>query len=128
MFTGLIQGKGRIQAVDRRGSESRLVIAPLFALPDVVLGESIAVNGACLTVEEYNAGAGRFSAYASAETMARTTLGGLRRGDEVNLERALALGDRLGGHLVSGHVDCLATVQSVTPAGRVLCLPPLLSP
>lgn len=119
MFTGLIQGKGRIHALDRRGAESRLEVQPLFELRDMALGESIAVDGVCLTVEAWNVSVGgRFTVYASAETMSLTTLGRLRRGAEVNLERALALGDRLGGHLVSGHVDCLAVVERVTPAGE----------
>ena len=82
-------------------------------------GESIAVNGACLSVETH--GEGVFTAYASTETLSRTTLGKLKGGDMVNMERALAMGDRLGGHLVSGHVDCLATVRSVTGAGQSLC-------
>lgn len=116
MFTGLIQGIGLIETVEKRGDESRLRIAPQFDLPDVRIGESIAVNGACLTVETWNGRA--YTAYASAETMQRTNLGKLRPGSRVNLERALAFGDRLGGHLVSGHVDCLAEVESVSPAGE----------
>jgi len=80
------------------------------------LGESIAVNGVCLTVE--TAGEKEFTAYASGETLSRSNLGALKLGGTVNLERALALGDRLGGHLVSGHVDCLAEVAAVTPAGQ----------
>lgn len=116
MFTGLIQGLGTVLGLERRGNESRLDIEPRFVMRDVTLGESIAVNGACLTVEQWNGKA--FQAYASAETLSATSLGNLGRGDAVNLERALALGDRLGGHLVSGHVDCLATVESVTPAGE----------
>jgi riboflavin synthase len=83
---------------------------------DFVAGESIAVNGACLTVESF--GADWFAVYASAETMRVTSLGGLAAGSPVNLERALALGDRLGGHMVAGHVDCLAKVESVVPAGQ----------
>ena len=74
------------------------------------------MNGACLTLEARR-GEG-FEAYASAESLARTTLGRLRQGDRVNLERALALGERMGGHLVTGHVDCLATVKAATPAGE----------
>lgn len=116
MFTGLIQGQGVVMALERRGNESRLDIEPRFAMADVALGESIAVNGVCLTVERWTGA--RFQAYASGETLGATTLGRLRRGEKVNLERALALGDRLGGHLVSGHVDCLATVQQVRPAGE----------
>ncbi len=116
MFTGLIQGLGEIHSLERRGDEARLELQPRFALERIVLGESIAVNGVCLTVERF-AGS-RFQVYASAETLGTTSLGQCRRGDLVNLERALALGDRLGGHLVSGHVDCLATVESVTPSGE----------
>ena len=113
MFTGLIQGQGRVLAVEARGGESRLRIEPRFELPDVVLGESIAVNGVCLTVEEFQSS--WFGMYASAETLSRSNLGALRTGSMVNLERALALGDRLGGHMVSGHVDCLGEVVSITP-------------
>jgi len=116
MFTGLIQGKGRVETVEARGAETRLKIRALFDLKDIAQGESIAVNGACLTVETY--GANWFTVYASAETLKHTSLGGLNTGAEVNLERALALGDRLGGHLVSGHVDCLACVAGITPAGE----------
>lgn len=116
MFTGLVQGLGRIEAADARGGQTRLTIRALFDLPKIVLGESIAVNGACLTVETF--GENWFSVYASAETLAHTSLGALKTGSKVNLERALALGERLGGHLVSGHVDCLATVAHIKPAGE----------
>ncbi len=116
MFTGLVQGMGRVEAVEARGAETRLRIRALFDLKQIVLGESIAVNGACLTVE--TAGEGWFTAYASAETLRHTNLGGLKNGGAVNLERALSLGERLGGHLVSGHVDCLASVAEITPAGE----------
>ncbi|MDR2893201.1 MAG: riboflavin synthase [Deltaproteobacteria bacterium] len=119
MFTGLIQSKGKILQTTLRGSgkdgEARLVIAPLKPFSELVLGESIAVNGVCLTVEAFDAAS--FSAYASAETLRSSNLGALRQGDEVNLERALRLGDRLGGHLVSGHIDGLCEVQSVSRAG-----------
>jgi len=120
MFTGLIQGLGRVEAVENRGTETRLRIAlhmgPQFGSDPVRIGESIAVNGVCLTVETWSGAA--FTAYASAETMGCTNLGKLRPGSRVNLERALAFGDRLGGHLVSGHVDCIAEVESVSPAGE----------
>jgi riboflavin synthase len=116
MFTGLVQGMGTIRAVESRGAESRLRISPDFALHDYQAGESIAINGVCLTVEQY--GTDWFSAYASAETMGLTNLGRLTTGSSINLERALALGDRLGGHLVSGHVDCTAVVASISPAGE----------
>lgn len=116
MFTGLIQGIGIVEAADARAGQTRLRIRAQFELAGLTLGESIAVSGVCLTVEESAASA--FSVYASRETLTRTTLGSLKTGSRVNLERALALGDRLGGHLVSGHVDCLATVDSVRPAGE----------
>lgn len=116
MFTGLVQGMGRVEAVEAKGGETRLKIRALYDLNDIVAGESIAVNGTCLTVETF--GAGWYTAYASAETLRHTNLGDLTRGSVVNLERALALGDRLGGHLVSGHVDCLAEVTGSAPAGE----------
>ncbi|GFM33335.1 riboflavin synthase [Desulfovibrio subterraneus] len=115
MFTGLILGQGEIRSVQNMGSETRLTIRPLCQLTDIVLGESIATNGVCLTVETF--GADWFTVYASAESMRLTNLGDLKSGSRVNLERALAMGDRLGGHIVSGHVDCVASVASVRPAG-----------
>ena len=87
MFTGIINGQGKILAIEPRGHETRFTIGALYDLADIVGGESIAVNGTCLTVETF--GNRRFSAYASAETLQRTTLGGLKTGDLVNLERAL---------------------------------------
>lgn len=118
MFTGIIQGLGEITALNHLGQESRLAIRPLFAMPDIVPGESIAVNGVCLSVEKSSGD--QFWAYASGETLSRSNLKFLRQGARVNLERALALGDRLGGHIVSGHVDCLATVAEISPAGQSL--------
>ena len=103
MFTGLIEGIGKISDIRRTHNEMRVTITPLFDTTDCRLGDSISVNGACLTVTEMRQGA--FSMDVSGETLSRTTLGLLRLGDEVNLERALRLTDRLGGHLVSGHVD-----------------------
>jgi len=116
MFTGIIWGVGQIAAMDRRGGETRFTVRPGFALTDYALGESIAVNGVCLTVETF--GQDWFTAYASAETLSVTNLGALRVSSTVNLERALAMGDRLGGHLVAGHVDCLAEVLSIRQAGQ----------
>ena len=110
MFTGIINGQGKLLAVESRGHETRFRIQALYDLADIILGESIAVNGTCLTVE--TSGPSLFSAYASAETMQRTALGLLKPGAKVNLERALAVGDRLGGHIVSGHVDCVAEILS----------------
>lgn len=111
MFTGIIQAKGRIAALERRGGDVRLSVRSEglpFASYDV--GESIAVNGVCLTaVALHDDG---FDTDVSVETLDVTSLGGLGVGDSVNLEPSLSLGDRLGGHLVSGHVDCLGTVTS----------------
>ena len=120
MFTGLINGQGQVLSLHSNGKESHLKIEALFALDTIALGESIAVNGTCLSVE--SAGFRTFSAYASAETMQRTSLGQLKPGSRVNLERALALGDRFGGHIVSGHVDCVARVSSVRMAGESRCI------
>lgn len=116
MFTGLVAGRGIIVSIMRSGGEARLRISPQFSFDEPCIGESVACNGVCLTLEEW---LGRdFTAYASAETCACTNLGSLRNGMAINLERALALGQRLGGHLVSGHVDGVATVDSVMVAGE----------
>ena len=115
MFTGLVQGKGKIVKISRQGKEARFNIRPLWEAKGFVDGESIAVNGVCLTVDGFNSDT--FNAYASGETLEHTNLGALSAGSEVNLERALCLGDSLGGHMVSGHVDAVCTVESVRPAG-----------
>ena len=106
MFTGLIAGVGRLAARETRGGDARMTIA-VGSLPfeDVQLGESISVNGCCLTVVEFDAAS--FAVDASNETLALTTLGRLATGAPLNLERAMLPTDRLGGHLVSGHVDGL---------------------
>ncbi len=116
MFTGLVNGLGKVTALTVGSGQMRLALTALFDLPALEKGESIAVNGVCLTVETFTRNA--FTAYASAETLDATSLGALKTGSTVNLERALALGDRLGGHMVSGHVDCLAEVASLSPAGE----------
>jgi riboflavin synthase len=112
MFTGLVQDVGTIARISRRGGEAHVAVST--ALPDLQLGESIAVDGACLTVAA--AGAREFTAFASAETLARTGLDGAAAGTRVNLERAARLGDPLGGHLVTGHVD--ARIALLARAGR----------
>jgi riboflavin synthase len=115
MFTGIIQGRGKI--VDRRGVGGGMVfvVEADFELTDPEEGESIAHNGVCLTARDI---AGRrYSVDVSPETLARTNLGGLTPGRQMNLERALRLSDRLGGHLVSGHVDAVAAVQEREPVG-----------
>jgi len=103
MFTGLVEGIGTVKAITRRGEDLQLTVAPLVDMSDVRKGDSLSVSGVCLTVTEIKAGA--FTVDVSGETVSRSTLGYLRLGDEVNLERALRFTDRLGGHLVSGHVD-----------------------
>ena len=117
MFTGLIEGVGRLIASEPCGGDIRLRIA-VGTLPfeDVALGESIAVSGVCLTVIEFDARS--FAADASIETLSLTTLGGLKAGQAVNLERAMRPTDRLGGHLVSGHVDGVGHVLSVHDDAR----------
>ncbi|MDO9019939.1 MAG: riboflavin synthase [Deltaproteobacteria bacterium] len=101
MFTGIIQAVGSLRGVERRGASAWLSVGCPFA--KLELGESVAVDGVCLTVVRVIDGG--FTADASAETLARTTLGERAVGARVNLERALALGDRMGGHIVAGHVD-----------------------
>jgi len=103
MFTGLVEGIGRVKATNRVGEDMRLTVVPLFDMTDNRTGDSISVNGVCLTVTELKEGA--FTVDVSGETLSRSSLGELRMGDEVNLERAVRLSDRLGGHLVAGHVD-----------------------
>ncbi|MBW8850684.1 MAG: riboflavin synthase [Xanthomonadales bacterium] len=117
MFTGLIQAVGTLSHRESRSGDARLRIG-VGGLPfgDVALGESIAVNGVCLTVIEFDASS--FGVDASTETLALTTLGGLAIGAPVNLERAMLPTDRLGGHLVSGHVDGVGRVLDVQPDAR----------
>ena len=117
MFTGLVQAVGRLAASEARGGDRRLRIAGgALPLDDLAIGESIAVNGVCLTVVAFD-GAG-FEADASNETLALTTLGGMAIGAPLNLERALLPTTRLGGHLVAGHVDGVGRVQSIADDGR----------
>lgn len=117
MFTGLIQAVGRLAARDIRGGDQRLRFA-WGALPhhDIALGESIAVSGCCLTVVAWDDEG--WDADVSNETLALTTLGRLPVGAAVNFERSLLPTDRLGGHLVSGHVDALGAVEKVWDDGR----------
>ncbi|GAB4165426.1 MAG: riboflavin synthase [Geothermobacteraceae bacterium] len=110
MFTGLIEDVGRLKRFDRGGSVCRLTVATGLPVDELQLGDSVAVNGACLTV--VHKGLDDFTVDVSPETLDRTVLGSLRVGDAVNLERALQLGDRLGGHIVTGHVDAVATLGS----------------
>lgn len=116
MFTGLIEAQGIVRSLRRTGSSGELELSVSWPDQDVPKqGDSIAVNGACLTVVK--PGDGAFSADLSAETLQRTMLSELRPGEKVNLERALKLGDRLGGHLVQGHVDAVVRVLAIIPEG-----------
>ena len=109
MFTGIIEELGEIKGVKRSSRSCQLTIKAKEVLADVKLGDSIAVNGVCLTVVAYNQDF--FVVDVMPETMDKTSLGDLKAGDKVNLERALRLGDRLGGHLVTGHVDGVGTIR-----------------
>jgi riboflavin synthase len=116
MFTGLIECEGIITRADRASGGMRLeVYAPEFGR-DMAIGDSIAVDGVCLTVVKFIRGA--FLTDVSGETLERSTLGSLKQGSKVNLERALRLSDRLGGHLVSGHVDAMGKIELRQAAGK----------
>ncbi|MBQ4077255.1 MAG: riboflavin synthase [Mailhella sp.] len=117
MFTGLVEGQGRVTAMEKRGGDLLFRFHPLFAFDKPEIGESVACNGVCLTVEKWLPAGPEFTAFASAETASCTNLGGLRVGSLVNMERAMQMGDRFGGHIVSGHVDCVAHVESMTEVG-----------
>ena len=108
MFTGLVEELGLLRAIARGADSARLSIEAREVLINVKLGDSIAVNGVCLTVVEFKPNL--FAADVMAETLTRSNLGRLKPGDRVSLERAMALGDRLGGHLVSGHIDGVGTI------------------
>jgi riboflavin synthase len=111
MFTGIVTGMGRIARVER--SEDRLALTIETAYPDLAVAESIAVNGACLTIVD--TGPGWFKVEAVVTTRGRTRFGDVREGERVNLERAMQMGERFGGHLVQGHVDGVGTIRAVKP-------------
>ncbi|MBJ6724214.1 riboflavin synthase [Geomesophilobacter sediminis] len=108
MFTGLIETVGEIVSLERRGASGSLTVRAALPAAEIKLGDSIAINGACLTVVRL--GGGTFTFDVSPETIDRTAFRNLKAGSPVNMERALKLSDRLDGHLVSGHVDCIATI------------------
>jgi len=108
MFTGLVEALGTVRAVQPAGASRDLVIAEPRLASELAIGESIAINGCCLTVVEQTREA--FRVQAGPETLRLTNLGELQPGDRVNLERAVAVGDRLGGHIVQGHVDGLGRI------------------
>jgi riboflavin synthase len=116
MFTGIVEEVGRVAAL----APGRLTVAATAVMPGLKLGDSVAVNGACLTVVFRDQGS--FAVDLAPETLRRTSLGQLQSGQAVNLERALALGDRLGGHIVQGHVDGYGRIASRRPDGDCIIL------
>lgn len=114
MFTGLVEAPGRVVSLIEKGEQARLLLEIPFAV-ELALGDSVAVNGCCLTVAEL----GEDTAFdLLAQTLKLTSLGKLQAGQPVNLERALAVGDRLGGHFVQGHVDDTGTIVDLSPLGQ----------
>jgi riboflavin synthase len=131
MFTGLISDIGVVERITPRSGGARLTLRPgRLPVDDLTRGESVCCSGACLTVVERGGGLVSFDAVP--ETLARTTMGGWGPGTRVNLERALRLGDRLGGHLVAGHVDAVGQVLSRAAEGEgarlAFSLPPAIAP
>ncbi len=117
MFTGLVEGQGTVQLLEKNGSSIDLTLTiPELMSHEAHIGDSVAVNGCCLTVVEINTGSLKFQA--GAETLAKTNLGLLSVGDSVNLERPLAANGRLGGHFVQGHVDGVGSIQSIDRDGE----------
>lgn len=129
MFTGIVEELGTVVAVEEIDDSARITVAGPLVTSDAGHGDSIAVNGVCLTVVEF--GDGRFTVDVMAESLRRSSLGALAPGARVNLERAMAAGGRFGGHIVQGHVDGTGLVASVTPADRWtvvrVTLPPALA-
>jgi riboflavin synthase len=117
VFTGLVEEVGRVSALDVKdgAGDAHISLSASTVTGGTRVGDSILVNGACLTVDEIEGGALVF--YTMPETLRRTALGGLQEGSAVNLERAMAAGGRLGGHIVQGHVDGVGEVLDVTPEG-----------
>ena len=113
MFTGLVEELGYVAALDPIGDGIRLRLAATTVMDDIEMGASIAINGVCLTVVDFDAE--HFAIDAVPETMDRTSLGSLTVGSAVNLERAVRASDRLGGHIVQGHVDSTTTITSIEP-------------
>ncbi len=110
MFTGLVEERGKVNNITRTSQSVRITIGADKVLADVKIGDSIAVNGTCLTAVDYNTKS--FTADVMPETVNRTVLATLKPGDIVNLERCLKVGDRLGGHIVSGHIDGIGTITA----------------
>lgn len=129
MFTGIVQNKGRVEKMGHSGRQIHVVFRWVHPEKKVRLGESIAVNGVCLTVAKRNAGS--FEADVIRETLEATNLGDLKIGSLVNLERALKWGDAMGGHFVSGHVDAAGVLKKITRQGKnvtfQVAYPPMLA-
>lgn len=129
MFTGLVETLGTVDRLTPEGAGRRLTVRAAETAGKLTLGESVAVNGVCLTVVEHDAATCTFQAVP--ETLERTNLGSLKPGDRVNLERSLRVGDRLGGHIVQGHVDGVGTVDARLSDGQWLTVwfrcPPALT-
>jgi riboflavin synthase len=122
MFTGIVSDIGEVIAIEKRG-DTRLMIATAYDPDGIAIGASIACSGCCLTAVETGRlqdGRGFFAVDASAETLARTTLGYWKAGTRINLERPLRMGDELGGHVVSGHVDDVGEIVAIEPEGDSL--------
>lgn len=116
MFTGIVTDVGQVRSLDRRGVDARIVVGTSFDTSSIGVGASIACSGACLTVVDK--GPGWLAFDAMHETLDRTKVGAWREGSRVNLERSLRLGDELGGHMVSGHVDGLGRLAARSPDGQ----------
>jgi riboflavin synthase len=118
MFTGIIEDVGKVYRWQKRGGAGVLTLTSKLPMKEMKLGASIAVNGACLTIVEKTGD--RFTVDVSPETLQRTNFRSLRRGDVVNLERPLRLSDRLGGHLVTGHIDGVAVTERIRKKGKFI--------
>ncbi len=118
MFTGIVTGLGEVKHVERRG-DTHIVLATRYDVSRMEIGASIACSGVCMTVVDKGSARDRwFAVTASGETLAKTTIGGWKPGDRVNLERPLKVGDELGGHIVTGHVDGVAEIVRFEPEGE----------
>lgn len=120
MFTGLVETTGLLKAKNNTGKATKLIISSTLPEDQIAIGDSIAVNGTCLTVEQK--GNGELHFHVLNETMRKTNLSSINIGSKVNLERALTLATRLGGHLVSGHIDVVAKIKSIKQRVNDICL------